>query len=58
MGKLVKEFNDYREKMNKKIIGSDNKVMKRIYSTDTLAYQDGKLSSKVKEMLGLSTSMV
>ena len=58
MGKLVDEFNSYRERMNEKILGADNKVMKRIYSIDTLTYQDGALSSKVKEMLGLVTSMV
>jgi len=25
----IKEFNDYREKMNDRILGEDNKVMKR-----------------------------
>jgi len=58
MGKLVEEFNAYRAKMNEKILGSDNKVMKRIYGLDTLTYQEGALSTKVKEMLGLATSMV
>ncbi len=58
MGKLVAEFNAYRSKMNEKILSSDNKVMKRIYSLDTLTYQEGALSSKTKEMLGLATSMV
>jgi len=58
MGKMIEEFNNYRERMNKKILASDNKVMKRIYSIDTLTYQNGALSSKVKEMLGLATSMV
>lgn len=58
MGKLVQEFNAYRERMNEKILAADNKVMKRIYSIDTLTYQDGALSAKVKEMLGLATSMV
>ncbi len=58
MGKLVEEFNDYRGRMNEKILSADNKVMKRIYSIDTLTYQDGALSSRVKEMLGLATSMV
>ncbi len=58
MGKLVDEFNAYREQMNEKILAADNKVLKRIYSIDTLAYQDGALSAKVKEMLGLATSMV
>ena len=58
MSKLVEEFNAYRSKMNDKILASDNKVMKRIYSVDTLAYQEGALSTKVKEMLGLVSSMV
>lgn len=58
MGKLVEEFNAYRSKMNEKILGADNKVMKRIYSVDTLTYQEGALSTKTKEMLGLGTSMV
>jgi len=58
MGKLMDEFKEYRSKMNDKILGSDNKVMKRIYGLDTLTYQEGALSTKVKEMLGLATSMV
>ncbi|NCB08011.1 MAG: carboxymuconolactone decarboxylase family protein [Bacteroidia bacterium] len=58
MGKLTDEFDAYRAKMNEKILAADNKVMKRIYSIDTLTYQEGALSSKVKEMLGLATSMV
>ncbi|WP_346861611.1 carboxymuconolactone decarboxylase family protein [uncultured Draconibacterium sp.] len=58
MGNLVEEFNAYRAKMNEKILGSDNKVIKRIYGLDTLTYMEGALSSKIKEMLGLATSMV
>ena len=58
MGKLVDEFNAYRTAMNEKILSSDNKVMKRIYSLDTLTYQEGALSTKTKEMLGLANSMV
>lgn len=58
MGNMIEEFNTYRAKMNEKILASDNKVMKRIYNLDTLTYKDGALSTKVKEMLGLATSMV
>jgi AhpD family alkylhydroperoxidase len=58
MGKSVEDFNAYRTKMNEKILASDNKVLKRIYSLDTLTYGEGALSTKVKEMLGLATSMV
>jgi AhpD family alkylhydroperoxidase len=58
MSKLIDDFNDYRTQMNEKIMAADNKVMKRIYSIDTLTYQDGALSTKTKEMLGLVSSMV
>lgn len=58
MGKLVEEFGSYRAKMNEKILSADNKVMKRIFSLDTLTYQEGALPANVKEMLGLATSLV
>jgi len=58
MNKMIKDFRLYREKMNEKILKADNKVMKRIYSIDTLTYQEGALSAKTKEMLGLVSSMV
>jgi AhpD family alkylhydroperoxidase len=55
---LVKEFNDYRSKMNDKIMASDNKVIKRIFNLDTNTYAEGAISEKTKEMMGLSCSMV
>jgi AhpD family alkylhydroperoxidase len=58
MSNLIDEFQAYRSKMNEKILSADNKVMKRIYSVDTLAYQEGALNVKTKEMLGLVSSMV
>lgn len=58
MDDKIKEFRAYREKMNEKILAADNKVIKRIYNIDTNTYMEGALSSKVKEMLGLATSMV
>ena len=54
----IKEFNDYRERMNEKILGEDNLVLKRFFSLDTATYKDGALSAKTKEMLGLVASMV
>ena len=54
----VKEFNDYRAKMNEKILAQDNKVLKRFFNLDTNAYQDGALDKKTKELLGLVASMV
>ncbi|MHA7111149.1 carboxymuconolactone decarboxylase family protein [Sunxiuqinia elliptica] len=58
MSKLIEDFQAYRTAMNEKILASNNKVMKRIYSIDTLAYQEGALSIKTKEMLGLVSSLV
>ncbi|MEZ4893262.1 MAG: carboxymuconolactone decarboxylase family protein [Saprospiraceae bacterium] len=55
---LVKEFNDYRAKMNDRILAHDNKVMKRFWSLDNQAYQEGALDVKTKELLGLVASMV
>lgn len=57
MKKTPDEFNAYRDRMNQKILEADNKVIKRLYSADTLTYQDGALSSKTKEMMGLAVSM-
>jgi len=54
----VQEFNEYRARMNEKILGADNKVLKRFFNLDTNAYQDGALSKKTKELLGLVASMV
>lgn len=57
MEKLLDEFNSYRDRMNKKILETDNKAIKRFYAVDTLTYKDGALPAKMKEMLGLAASM-
>jgi AhpD family alkylhydroperoxidase len=54
----IKEFNDYRAKMNDVILGKDNLVIKRLFNLDTQTYSDGALNVKTKEMLGLVASMV
>ncbi|MFD1819955.1 alkylhydroperoxidase AhpD family core domain-containing protein [Pseudarcicella hirudinis] len=55
---LVEEFNDYRSRMNEKIMSADNKIIKRIFNLDTNAYAEGALPEKTKEMIGLACSMV
>ena len=52
------EFNEYRSRMNEKILGEDNKVLKRIFNLDTNAFSEGKIDKKTKEMIGLACSMV
>lgn len=44
--------------MNKKILSSNNKIIKRIFNLYTNTFSDGTLSVKTKEMLGLAYSMV
>ena len=58
MSNLVKEFNDYRAKMNDVILSKDNLVIKRLWNLDTNTYAEGTLSTQTKEMLGLVASMV
>ncbi len=55
---LVKNFNDYRTRMNEKILGQGNLNIKRFWALDASTYQEGALDVKTKEMLGLVASMV
>lgn len=54
----VKQFNEYRSKMNEKILASDSLIIKRIFNLDTNAYAEGALDVKSKELIGLTCSLV
>ena len=54
----IDEFNDYRQKMNERIMSQNNKVLKRFFSLDNQTYAAGALDEKTKELLGLVASMV
>ncbi|MGB7842550.1 MAG: carboxymuconolactone decarboxylase family protein [Salinimicrobium sp.] len=58
MNNKVEEFNQYRQKMNDKILGDNNKIIKRIFNLDTNAFAAGALDVKTKELLGLVASTV
>ena len=58
MSNQVKEFNEYRSKMNDLILSKDNLVIKRLYNLDANTYAAGALDIKTKELLGLVASMV
>jgi AhpD family alkylhydroperoxidase len=58
MSDLIKEFNDYRAKMNDVILSKNNKVINRLFNLDTNTYAQGALPVQTKEMLGLVASMV
>ncbi len=58
MENKVEAFNQYRSKMNKRILEGDNKIIKRLFNLDTNAYEPGALDLKTKELLGLVASAV
>lgn len=58
MSNIVEDFNDYRSKMNAKLLADNNKIVKRIFNLDTNAYAPGALDVKTKELLGLVASAV
>jgi AhpD family alkylhydroperoxidase len=56
--KRVEEFTAFRQRMNERILGEDNQVVRRFFALDTQTYRAGALDVKTKEMLGLVASMV
>jgi AhpD family alkylhydroperoxidase len=54
----LKEFREFRERMNERILGSGNLDIKRFFALDTRAYEAGALPPKTKELLGLVASLV
>ena len=58
MAGRVDDFNDFRSRMNERILGTDHRVIKRFFGVDTLTYEPGALDIRTKEMLGLAASMV
>ncbi len=58
MADLVADFNDYRARMNAKLLADNNLIIKRIFNLDTNAYAAGALDVKTKELLGLVASAV
>lgn len=54
----ITEFNEYRQRMNDRILAQDNKIIKRFWSLDNQTFQDGALDKQTKELLGLVASMV
>ncbi|HKL50004.1 MAG TPA: carboxymuconolactone decarboxylase family protein [Wenzhouxiangellaceae bacterium] len=59
MNDRVEQFNEYRQKMNERLLGTDNRVLKRMFSLDSLTYAEGgALDVKSKELMGLVASLV
>jgi AhpD family alkylhydroperoxidase len=58
MGSRLEEFQEFRSRMNQRILDVDNRAIKRFFGVDTLTYEPGALDKRAKEMLGLVASMV
>jgi len=58
MSESVDRFNEYRWRMNQRILSSGHLGIKRFFNLDEAAYQDGALPARTKEMLGLCASLV
>lgn len=56
--KSVEEIEQYRARMNERILSADNLEIKRFFNLDGAAYKSGALDAKTKELLGLVASMV
>jgi AhpD family alkylhydroperoxidase len=52
------EFAAERARLNERVLATNHRVVKRLYSLDTLAYEEGALSKPTKELLGLVASLV
>lgn len=54
----IKEFTEFRQRLNDRILGQDNQVVRRFFALDTQTYKAGALDVKTKELMGLVASMV
>jgi len=54
----VREFSEFRKRMNERILAEDNQVVRRFFALDTQTYRAGALDVKTKELMGLTASMV
>jgi AhpD family alkylhydroperoxidase len=58
MAEGLEAFRKFRERMNARILESDNLEIKRFFALDTRAYDEGALPVKTKELMGLVASLV
>jgi len=54
----IEQFKEERDKLNQIVMKYSGKNIKRFYSLDMAVYNEGKLSKKTKELIGLVSSLV
>ena len=57
-GSELDKFKAEREELNRLVLERAGKEMKRFFNVDAGVYRDGALPAKVKELLGLASSLV
>jgi len=58
MSERIKDFHEFRNKMNERILERGNLEIKRFFALDKNAYKTGALTAETKELLGLVASLV
>jgi AhpD family alkylhydroperoxidase len=58
MSERLREFREFRERMNERLLGSGNLEIKRFFALDSRAYEPGALPARAKELMGLVASIV
>jgi AhpD family alkylhydroperoxidase len=56
--RTIQEFREERQAGQDRVLAVDHLGIKRFFALDTAAYRDGDLPGRVKELCGLSASMV
>jgi AhpD family alkylhydroperoxidase len=54
----LQDFREFRERMNERILATDNLDIRRFFALDSRVYDDGALPTRTKELLGLIASLV
>jgi AhpD family alkylhydroperoxidase len=54
----ITDFNAFRARMNDLILGAGHLTINRFFALDNRTYEAGALGTKMKEMLGLVSSLV
>jgi len=54
----LQEFREFRERMNERILSSENLEIRRFFALDSRVYESAALPARTKELLGLVASMV
>ncbi len=58
MSDSVREFREFRERMNERILEDGTLEIRRFFALDTRVYEDGALPARTKELMGLVASTV